>query len=84
MSYIMHLKKDYPNVKISLSKFCTLKPKWCTTINASGTYNVSYHHQKTIFLIDAIRWNKSYNDLNRTKKNKSYKFVILLKMQVVC
>ena len=57
-------KKDYPNVKVSLSKFCTLKPKWCITTNASGTHNVCVciHHQNTKFLIDAIRWNKSYKD----------------------
>ncbi|XP_065652547.1 uncharacterized protein LOC136079843 [Hydra vulgaris] len=57
-------KKDYPNVKVSLSKFCTLKPKWCITTNTSGTHNVCVciHHQNTKFLIDAIRWNKSYKD----------------------
>ena len=28
-------KKNYPNIKDSLSKFCTLKPKWCITTNES-------------------------------------------------
>ena len=57
-------KKDYLNVKVSLSKFCTLKPKWCITTNASGTHNVCVckNQQNIKFLIDAIRWNKSYND----------------------
>ena len=57
-------KKDYPSIKVSLSKFCTLNPKLCITTNVSGTHNVCVciHHQNTKFLIDAIRRNKGYKD----------------------
>ena len=28
----------HPNVKISFSKFCSLRPKWCVLLNSSGSH----------------------------------------------
>ena len=36
----------YPDFKIGFSKFCELRPKWCITVNSSGTHSVcvcTYH-----------------------------------------
>ncbi|XP_045024477.1 uncharacterized protein LOC116922580 isoform X1 [Daphnia magna] len=33
-------QQDNPNVKIGLSKFCFLRPKWCVTADSSGSHNV--------------------------------------------
>ena len=33
-------KKMYPDYKIGFSKFCELRPKWCVTVNSSGTHCV--------------------------------------------
>ncbi|GBN82322.1 hypothetical protein AVEN_148987-1 [Araneus ventricosus] len=33
-------KLEYPNLKIGLSKFCSLRPKWCVLAGASGTHLV--------------------------------------------
>ena len=31
---------QYPAVKIGLSRFCSLRPKWCVTVGSSGTHSV--------------------------------------------
>ena len=55
--YIIQFKEVHPECKIGFSKFCTLRPKWCVSVGASGTHSVcdlkmeerspgtrSYHH----------------------------------------
>ncbi|GBM26788.1 hypothetical protein AVEN_34768-1, partial [Araneus ventricosus] len=46
-------KLEYPNLKIGLSKFCSLRPKWCVLAGASGTHLVCVCtiHQNVILLI---------------------------------
>lgn len=33
-------KTKNPEIKIGFSRFCTLRPKWCITVGASGTHSV--------------------------------------------
>ena len=33
-------KKDYPDNKIGISKFCELRPKNCTTVESHGSHSV--------------------------------------------
>ena len=32
--------EEYPNLKVGISKFYTLKPKWCISVDASGGHSV--------------------------------------------
>ena len=54
-------REKYPEDKISFSKFCTLRPKWCVTAGCSGTHSVCICtiHQNVILLIDENRRNIS-------------------------
>ena len=58
-------KKVNPGIKIGLSKFCSLKPKWCVYAGASGTHSVCVctHHQNAKLLVDAISWELDYKTL---------------------
>lgn len=49
----LNFKSEYPNKKIGLSKFCSLRPKWCVLAGASGTHLVCVCtiHQNVILLI---------------------------------
>jgi len=33
-------KKDNPEIKVGLSKFCELRPKWCILPTSAGIHNV--------------------------------------------
>lgn len=33
-------QRENANLKIGLSKFCSLRPKWCITADSSGSHNV--------------------------------------------
>ena len=42
----LEFKKLYPEHKVGFSKFCELRPKWCLTVDSSGSHSVcvcSYH-----------------------------------------
>lgn len=58
-------KFDYAETKISFSKFCKLRPKWCVLAGASGTHNVCVCeiHQNVELLLDAAPINETYKDL---------------------
>ena len=58
-------KEKNPDVKIGFSKFCSLRPKWCVSAGSAGTHSVCVctHHQNTILLLTAIKWNITYKDL---------------------
>ena len=52
-------KEKNPTHKIGLSKFCSLRPKWCVTVSSSGTHSVcvcTIHHN-TKLLVDAFSGN---------------------------
>ena len=48
-------KEKYPDLKIGLSKFCSLRPKWCKNIGSSGSHTVCVCtiHQNTILACQA-------------------------------
>ena len=62
--YIL-FKQTYKDNKIGFSKFCTLRPKWCVSVGATGTHSVCVctHHQNAILLVNAIKWDVTYKDL---------------------
>ena len=49
-------KEKYPDLKIGLSKFCSLRPKWCKIIGSSGSHTVCVCsiHQNTILAYQAL------------------------------
>ncbi|GBL84422.1 hypothetical protein AVEN_66656-1 [Araneus ventricosus] len=58
-------KLEYPNLKIGLSKFCSLRPKWCVFAGASGTHLVCVCtiHQNVILLIHGAGFEEEYKQL---------------------
>lgn len=58
-------KQKYPDKKIGISKFCTLKPKCCILPGANGTHSVCVcpYHQNTILLVDAMDSADTYKEL---------------------
>ena len=53
-----------PDVKIGLSKFCTLCPKWCVIPGSSETHLVCVctTHQNTSLLVGALNWEVTCKD----------------------
>ena len=62
-------KQKYSTHKIQLSKFCSLRPKWCVTVSSYGTHSVCVCsiHQNSILMTDALS-----SEVNKTitRKNK--------------
>ena len=44
-------KGEYPDIKLSFSKFCGLRPKWCILVRAPGSHSVCVctYHQNISF-----------------------------------
>lgn len=61
-------QQQHPEIKVGLSKFCSLRPEWVRTVNSSGAHNVCVciHHQNLTKTDDKRRWN--YRRLQRTYK----------------
>ena len=55
MSSTWHSKRNIAST-IGLSKFCSLRPKWCVTISSSGTHSVCVCtvHQNTKLIVVAF------------------------------
>ena len=53
---LVQLKELYLEYKIGFSKFCELRPKWCITVNSSGTHSVCVcsYHQNTKLMCAAL------------------------------
>ena len=71
-------KEKFSQHKIGLSKFCELRPKWCSIIFPSGTHSVCVCtvHQNTKLIVDAFcsAINKSIKKRERDfYKNKQMK-----------
>ena len=58
-------KERNPDVKIAVSKFCTLQPKWCAIAGSSGTPSVCVctTHQNAILLVDTLNLEVINKDL---------------------
>ena len=56
---------DQENVKIGISKFSSLRPKWCVTAGASGTHSVCCCtiHENVKLLCDSINSKITYKSL---------------------
>ena len=58
-------KSLHPYTRISFSKFCSLRPKWCVTVGSSGSHSVCVCaiHQNAILLVEASGIDKTYKEL---------------------
>lgn len=58
-------KFEYPALKIGLSKFCSLRPKWCVPAGSPGSHSVCVCaiHQNVVLLLNACGIEETYNDL---------------------
>ena len=36
----LEFKKKHENAKVGLSKFCSLRPRWCVTVDSPGAHSV--------------------------------------------
>ena len=50
------IKRDNPELKIGISKFCDLRPKNCATVGARGTHSVCVCkiHQNVKLMVAAL------------------------------
>ena len=60
-----YFKNKFSRYILGFSKFCTLRPRWCVTVHASGAHAVCVCtiHQNVILLADATKTGLSYNDM---------------------
>ena len=58
-------KQHHPDVTIGFSKFCSLRPKWCVTVGASGTHTVCVCtlHQNAILMVHAATLDLDYKNM---------------------
>ena len=58
-------KEKHPNVNISFSKLCALRPEWCVLAGSKMNYSVSIcsAHQNVLLLLDPMEWDLTYKDL---------------------
>ena len=61
----LHFKNTYPDVKIGLSTFCSLRPKWCKLAGSAGTHSVCVciYHQNIKLMLEGANMNVDYKDL---------------------
>ena len=54
-----------PEMKVSFSKFASLRPKWCITVRPKGSYSVCVCciHQSVKLMLSAANLEKYYHDL---------------------
>ena len=73
-------KEKHPNVNTRLSKFCTLRSKWCVLIGSKMTHSVCVcsAHQNVILLVDAMESDLTYKDLikNIVYNSESNKYIM--------
>ena len=62
------LKEQHSDIKIGLSKLCSLRPKWCVTLGSSRMHSVCICaiHQNVILMEQAAETDKMYKDLMDT------------------
>ena len=58
-------KDKHPDLKISFSKFASLRPKWCITVGPKGTHSVCVctAHQNVKLLLSSVNLSKDYHEL---------------------
>lgn len=62
--YIVY-KREYPDIEVGFSKFCSLRPKWCILAGACGTHSVCVcvKHQNVKLLTQSLNTKETYKDL---------------------
>ena len=65
--FYSNFKQDFPKAKISFSKFCSLRPKWCISVGSSGAHSVCVCaiHQNFKLMLDTVKLSKSYKELTQ-------------------
>ena len=58
-------KDKHPDLKISFSKFASLRPKWCITVGPKSTHSVCVctAHQNVKLLLSSVNLSKDYHEL---------------------
>ena len=56
-------KVDYPAIKLSFAKFCSVRPKWCKLIGSSGSHNVCVYQKHQNFILAALAVDLEYQNL---------------------
>ena len=58
-------KENHQNANIGVSKFCTLRPKWCVLAGSKMAHSVCVCnvHRNVVLLVNAIDWDLTYKDL---------------------
>ena len=58
-------KDKHPDLKISFSKFASLRPKWCITVGPKGTHSVCMctAHQNVKLLSSSVNLSNGYHEL---------------------
>lgn len=61
----LHFKESKPDVNVGLSKFSSLRPKWCILAGSSGTHTVCVclYHQNIKLMLEGTGMNVDYKDL---------------------
>ena len=61
----MEFKKKHENAKVGLSKFCSLRPRWCVTVDSPGTLSVCVCeiHQNLKLMVAALPGTIDYKEL---------------------
>ena len=61
----MFLSDKHKDLKITFSKFDSLRPKWCITVGSKGTYSVCVctAHQNVKLLLSSVNLSKDYHEL---------------------
>ena len=63
-------KQEYPNIKICRSSFASLRPKWCVTVDTTGSHSVCVciYHQNVKLMIDTCKF--------KTDQHKLTEFIV--------
>ena len=58
-------KEEHPNIKICRSSFASLRPKWCVTVDTTGSHSVCVciYHQNVKLMIDACKFKTDQHTL---------------------
>jgi hypothetical protein len=61
-------KQKYPDLKVGVSKFCSVKPKRCVLVGCSGTHSVCVCtiHQNVVLMLGAVKLDKNHHELMDT------------------
>ena len=61
----LEFKKIYESIKVGVSKFCTLRPRWCVSVDSPGMHSVCVCeiHQNIKLMVVVLPISDTYKDL---------------------